>query len=99
MEETRNKKLLLENGQEVLIETSTRQEPEGEKSTFISINTGYVRIRVVQRISLRDLMSHNAKIGMSVTDETDDLTAIETIALSLVEAIKIAKQLNERVRL
>ena len=97
MEETTAKELLLSNGQKVTVETSTRQESGGEKSTFISINTGHVRIRVVQRISPNDLMRHSAKIGISIASETDDLTVIETIALSLVEAVKIARQLNEYV--
>lgn len=80
-----------------MVQTSTRQATDGEKSTFISIDTGCFRIQIVQRISLDDLMPHNAQIGLSSIPESDDLAAIETLALSLEEAIKIAKQLNEKV--
>ncbi len=97
MEETNTEELILENGHKVTVETSRRNEPNGETSTFVSINTGYVRIRVVQRISLSNLMPHRAKIGVSIATETDDLAEIETLALSLTEAAKIARQLNEKL--
>lgn len=97
MEKTVIDELLLANGHKVDIQTSTRQLMEGEKSTFISINTGCFRIRIVQRNSLDDLMRDNAKIGFSTTSETDNLAAIKTLALSLEEAIKLAEQLNEKV--
>lgn len=89
--------LLLANGRRVNVETSTRQAMKGKKSTFVSIDTGCFRIRVVQRISLHDLMPQGAQIGLSTIPESADLAAIETLALSLEEAIKIAKQLNETV--
>jgi hypothetical protein len=97
MQETNTKELILENGHKVTIETSTRNELDAETSTFVSLNTGTVRIRIVQRISLGDLMPHRAKIGVSITTETQDLTEIETLALSLTEAVKIARQLNEKL--
>ena len=97
MEETNTKELILENGYKVTIETSTRNQLNGETSTFVSINTGTVRIRVIQRISLDDLMPHQAKIGVSIATETQDLVEIETLALSLGEAVKIARQLNEKL--
>ena len=97
MEQTLKDELLLTNGHKVGIQTSTRQLKKGEKSTFISIDTGCFRIRIVQRLSLHDLMPENAKIGFSTTSETDDLTAVETLALSLEEAIKLAEQLNEKI--
>ena len=97
MEETNTKELILENGQKVIIETSTRNQTDRETSTFVSINTGYVGIRIVQRISLADLMPHPAKIGVSIATETQDLSEIETLALSLTEAVKIARQLNEKL--
>jgi hypothetical protein len=97
MEETNTEDRILENGHKVKLETSTRNQPDGETSTFVSLNTGSVRISIVQRISLSDLMPHRAKIGISIATETQDLTEIETLALSLTEAIKIAKQLNEKL--
>lgn len=97
MEKTNIKEVILENGHKVTVETSTRSESSGETSTFISINTGYVRIRIIQRISLNDLMPRQAKIGVSIATETDDLSKIETLALSLIEAVKIAGQLNEKL--
>jgi hypothetical protein len=97
MEETNTKELILENGHKVIIETSTRNQPDGETSTFVSINTGSVRINIIQRISLGDLMPHRAKIGVSIATETQDLAEIETLALSLTEAVKIAGQLNEKL--
>jgi hypothetical protein len=97
MEKTVNSELLLANGRKIEIQTSTRQENKGKKSTFISINTGSFRIRVVQRISIDDIMPHRALISFSTTSETDSLEAIETLALSLEEAIKFAKQLNGKV--
>ena len=81
MEETITKELVLENGHKVIVETSTRNESNGETSTFVSINTGYVRIRIIQRISLNDLMAHRAKIGVYIATETQDLAEIETLAL------------------
>ena len=89
--------LLLANGHKVNIQTTTRQAKKGEKSTFISINTDCFRIRIVQRISLNELILPKATIGFSTTSETNNLAAIETLALSLKEAIKIAEQLNEKV--
>lgn len=97
MEETNTEELILENGHKITAETSTRNQLNGETSTFVSLNTGSVRIRVVQRISLDDLMPHRAKIGVSIAAETQDLAEIETLALSLREAIKIARQLNEKL--
>ena len=97
MEKTINGELILANGKKVKVETSTRQMDKGRKSTFISINTGSFRIRIVQRISLIDLMPRNARIGFSTTSDTDNLAAIETLALSLEEAVKLARQLNESV--
>ena|SRR4028119_720286 len=97
MEETNTKELILENGRKVIIEISTRNQPNGETSTFVSINTGSVRIRIVQRISLGDLLPHQAKIGVSIATETQDLSEIEALALSLTEAVKIARQLNEKL--
>jgi hypothetical protein len=97
MEKTNTEGLILENGHTVTIETSTRNEPDGETSTFVSLNTGSVRISVVQRISLEDLMPHQAKIGVSIATQTQDLAEIETLALSLAEAVKIARQLNEKL--
>ena len=97
MEEANTKELILENGHKVTVETSTRNEPNGETSTFVSLNTGSVRIRVVQRISLDDLMPHRAKIGVYIAAETQDLAEIETLALSLGEAVKIARQLNGKL--
>jgi hypothetical protein len=97
MEKTVVSEMLLANGHKVNVQTSTRQANEGEKGTFISINTGCFRIRIVQRISLNDLMPPKATIGFSTTSETDNLTDIETLTLSLEEAIKIAEQLNEKV--
>lgn len=87
----------LTNGQTIKVQTSTRQELEGKKSTFISLNTDLFRIQITQRISLNDLMPHHAKIRISFEIETDDLTSIETLALALKEAIKFSKQLNENV--
>jgi hypothetical protein len=97
MEETNTKELILENGHKVIIETSTRNQPDGETSTFVSINTGSVRINIVQRISLGDLKPRRAKIAVSIATETQDLSEIETLALSLTEAVKIARQLNEKL--
>ena len=97
MEKTKTEELILENGHKIIVGTSTRNELDGETSTFVSLNTGSVRIRVVQRISLNDLMPHRAKIGVSITTETQDLAEIETLALSLGEAVKIARQLNEKL--
>jgi hypothetical protein len=97
MKKTVDSEMHLANGDKVCVQTSTRQAKEGDKGTFISINTGYFRIRIVQRISLNDLMPPRATIGFSTTSETDNLTDIETLALSLEEAIKIAEQLNEKV--
>ncbi len=97
MKETNTEELILENGHKVIVGTSTRNEPDGETSTFVSINTGSARIRIVQRISLDDLMPHRAKIGVSIVTETQDLAEIETLALSLGEAVKIARQLNEKL--
>jgi hypothetical protein len=97
MGKTVSDEIFLTNGQRVNIQTSTRQEIDGEKSTFISLSTDYFRIRIIQRISLSDLMSHNTKIGLSFPSETSDLEVIETLALSLEEAIKLAKQLNKSV--
>ena len=91
--------LILANGQKVSVQTSTRQANEGEESTFISIDTGCFRIRIVQRISLDDLKLRKAKIGFSTTSETDDLAAIEILGLSLEVAVKIANRLNEKVAL
>lgn len=42
-------------------------------------------------------MPHRAKIGVSIATETQDLAEIETLALSLTEAVKIARQLNEKL--
>jgi hypothetical protein len=42
-------------------------------------------------------MPHPAKIGVSIATETEDLSEIETLALSLTEAVKIARQLNEKL--
>jgi hypothetical protein len=42
-------------------------------------------------------MPHPAKIGVSITASTQDLTEIEILALSLTEAVKIARQLNEKL--
>jgi hypothetical protein len=97
MEETNTKELILENGHKVIVETSSRNQFGGETSTFVSLNTGSVRISIVQRISLDDLMPHPAKIGVSIATETEDLSEIETLALSLTEAVKIARQLNEKL--
>jgi hypothetical protein len=97
MEKTIKSKMTLVNGQSVEVETSTRQATKGEKSTFISINTGCFRIRIVQRIALDDLFHHKAQISFSTTSETDNLLDIKTLALSLDEAIRFAKQLNEKV--
>ena len=97
MEETNTKELILENGHKVTVETSTRKQLDGETSTFVSLNTGSVRISVVQRISLDDLMPHRAKISVSIATETNNLAEIETLALSLAEAVKIARQLNEKL--
>lgn len=89
--------MLLANGHKANVQTSTRRAKDGEKGTFISMDTGCFRIRIVQRISSKDLMPPKATIGFSTTSETDNLAAIETLALSLEEAIKIAEQLNEKV--
>lgn len=97
MGKTITDEIFLANGQRLKVQTSTRQEFEGEKSTFISLNTDLFRIQIAQRISLNDLMPHHAKIGISFKIETEDLTSIETLALALEEAIKFAKQLNENV--
>ncbi len=97
MEKTVEDNLILANGHKVSIQTSTRQAEEGEKSTFISINTGCFRIRIVQRVPPGRQVTQNAEIGFSTTSETDDLVAIEILALSLKEAIKLAEQLNEKV--
>jgi hypothetical protein len=96
-EKTLEGKLLLANGQRVDIQTSTRQPDNGKKSTFVSINTGCFRIKVVQRISTENEIHDNAQIGFSTTSETDNLATIETLSLSLKEAIRIAKELNEKV--
>lgn len=89
--------LLLANGHKVYVQTSTRQVKEGGESTFISINTGCFRIRIVQRNSPDDSMPPDATIGFSTTSETDDLAAIKTLALSLEEAVQLAERLNEKV--
>ena len=96
MEETVIKELILSNGQKIDVETSIRRQVEGEKSTFISINTGCFRIKIVQRLSAEDV-AHNALIAFSTTSETDNLDEIETLVLSLKEAVKFAKRLNEKV--
>lgn len=97
MGKTVNDEILLANGQKLKVQTSTRQEFEGEKSTFISLNTDSFRIRIVQRISLTDVMLRRAQIGISTESETDDLATIETLTLALEEAIKFAKLLNKNV--
>lgn len=97
MEETILKDLLLSNGHKVNVQTSTRQVKEGEKSTFISINTGCFRIRIVQRNPSDNSVPPDATIGFSTTSETDNLADIKTLALSLEEAIKLAEQLNKKV--
>jgi hypothetical protein len=89
--------LVLANDHTINVHTSIRQEKQGEKITFISINTGFFRIKIVHRISLSELMYHKARIGFSTTKETDDLAEIETLILALNEAVKLAKQLNEKV--
>lgn len=97
MGNTTVREMLLANGHKVNVQTSTRQAKEGEKGTFISMDTGCFRIRIVQRISSKDLMPPKATIGFSTTSETDNLATIETLVLALEEAIKIANQLNEKV--
>ena len=97
MGKTITEEILLTNNQRVKVQTSTRQEFEGEKSTFICINTDYFNIRIAQRISLNDLMPHQTQISLSTESETSDLTVIETLALSLQEAVKFATQLNKKV--
>ena len=99
MGKTVSDEILLPNGIRVKVQTSTRQEIKGKTSTFISLNTGFFRIRIVQRISLTDLMPQNAQIGISTESETDDLLIIESLILALGEAIKLAKHLNENVAL
>ena len=87
--------LVLANGDRVDVQTSTRIGTEGNESTFVSIDTGHFRIRIVQRISANDLMPEDAKIAFSNTSETDNLFAIESLSLSLTEAVRIAERLNK----